>query len=270
MKTPFVWLFLAWGVHLILVRRTKLGATVLAVGAATVILAAICARRGTYSETFVVSADKIEMSLHSSISLFYWPVLVGVLCLIALRPRLSTVNWRDSLALMFAFGGALYMANLLPWGSLDVYYGSPVIWMLSAAAVRLISTAELRGWSGGFRFVAPAALVVAVLATGYLVHKIAIAQLHRNQAVVNMRDFALGLPDNRPVVAINGPEAAERLQQIVQFHRPDWGGSVIYVDAAEATVHPDYYIKILDEGNVNSRLAVNPVHVWPGATVFAP
>jgi len=269
-KTPFVWLFLAWGVCLILVRRTRrLGLLVLVVGAATVVAAALFARAGTYTATFVVSPEKMLDSATGAASLFYWPGLIGVLGLIAFRPRVSTIAWLDPLALVLAGGGALYLANLLPWGSIDVYYGSPFIWMVSAAAIRLGATAELRSWSGQWRRVTALLLAVAIALTSYLVAKLLWLGYERNQAVVQVRDFAIGL-DGRPIIGISGAEASHRLHEIVLMHRPRWAGTIVYVDPSDTTVRPDYYVTLADQPTANPRLAKNPIRVWPAATIYDP
>ena len=270
MKTPFVWLFLAWGLFLLLARRPKLGVAVLAAGVATVLAAAVAARAGTYSSNFVISAPRMAASAREAISLFYWPGLIGVFGLLALRPRPTTIAWSDPITLVLASGGVLYLANLLPWGNLGVYYASPAVWMLSAAAIRLVASAQTRPWSGQWRPLTAAVLVVTIAATGYLVTKILRLQLQRNEAVVNLRNFALGLPEPRPIIGINGPEAAHRLHEIVLFHRPDWAGTIVYIDPANTDVAPDYYVTILDQSGINPRLTQNPVHAWPAATVYDP
>lgn len=271
MKTPFVWLFLAWGLWLVLKRGNRLvGAAVIATAVATVVAAAVSARAGTYSSNFVISAAQIQMSVRTAIPLFYWPGLIGALGLIALRPQLRSIAWRDPLALVLAAGGLLYLANLLPWGRIGVYYGAPAIWMLSAAAVRFVATAELRRWSGNWRVVTAATMVITIAATGYLVTKILRLQYQRNEAVVNVRDFALSLRDEDPVIGINGSEAALRLHQIVLLRDSRWRGEIVFVDAADATAAPDYYVALTDELVANPRLARNPIKSWPAATIYDP
>lgn len=271
MKTPFVWLFLAWGAFLCFRRRSwKAGALVVTLALATVVAAAVSARAGTYSSNFVISRDMIQMSVRTAIPLFYWPGLIGLLGLVALRPRLKTIAWRDPLALILAFGGVLYLANLLPWGRIGVYYGSPAVWLLSAAAVRYVSTAELARWRHQWRAVTAAVLIVMLLATGYLVTKIMRLQYQRNQAVVNMRTFALEDADRSAVFGINGSEAALRLKQIILLRDPNWKGDVVYVGAEDTTATPDYYIWISDEQTINTRLAENPIRTWAAATIYDP
>ncbi|MEP7055991.1 MAG: hypothetical protein ABI912_12170 [Actinomycetota bacterium] len=260
-KTPFVWLFLAWSVYL-LIKGKKWAWINLAVGVATVWLAAEASRRGSYTQGF--SLANVRAAIKTAIPLFFWPGVVGLASVVALRPRLRTLAWRDPLAWVLLVGGALYLGNLLPWGHADSYYGAPPIWLMSVGVMRIIWPAE-RGTYRLARPIAAVATVVAVLGAVHVSRKMTTQQLNRNAAVVGVRDWAETIPADQPI-ALNAPEGAQRLGEILDFHGHPH--VIAYIADTDASTATKYYIFFHDQSNGNPRLQQKVIRHFAFATIY--
>ena len=260
-KTPFVWLFLAWSVYL-LFRRKQWAWLNIAGGIFTVVLAALASRRGTYTQGF--SLANVSRAIKSAIPLLRWPGVVGVLALIALRPRPKSIAWRDPLAWVFLAGGALYLANLLPWGHADSYYVAPAIWLLSVGVLRMVLLAE-RAKFAMAQFVTAAAAVATLAAAGNVALTNTKQQLDRNAAVVGVREWALTVPAEQ-TIGINSDEGAARLGNVL--HLSGSNHAVTFVPDADTSQTPTYYVVFDDQGTANPRLQKNVLHSFALATVY--
>lgn len=271
-KSPFVWLLLLWSLWLLLSKRRVHGALVLLGATATLILAGISARHGAYTASFGYhGVHQLVTTGRTAQSLFYWPGTIGVLGLLVLRPRPSSIRWREPLPCVLTLGGVLYLANLLPSNAdIGAYYGSPIIWMVSTAALALLATSSpIAVGSRPLAWVSLAVAAVTVATAGYVVGKVNRLQLERNAAVVGLRDFVLQQPNQGQTYAINGPEAAERLGQVIRLHDPQWTGRIEFLPA-NSTERPDFYFTIADQANLNTSLMSHPVRRFAKAAVYEP
>lgn len=261
-KTPFIWLFLAWSVYLLFQRKRWAWLNIV-IGVTTVWLAASASRNGTYTQG--ISSANLPAGIKSAIPLFFWPGVVGLASVIALRPRWRTLRWRDPMVWVLLVGGALYLGNLLPWGHADSYYGAPPIWLMSVGVMRLVWPAE----RGTYRFARPVTVcttLAALVGGTYVCQKMTLQQIHRNAAVVGARDFVASLPASA-TVALNGPEPAERLAQIMNFHGAP--RAIGFVSDQNTTDTPTYYIYFHDQSNGNPRLRGKVVKGMAMATIYA-
>lgn len=261
-KTPFIWLFLAWSVYLLFQRKRWAWLNVV-FGVATVWFAASASRNGTYTQAF--SLANVPAAIKTAIPLFFWPGVVGLASVVALRPRWRTIRWRDPLAWVFLVGGALYLGNLLPWGHADSYYGASYIWLMSVGVLRMVWAAE-RGTYRWARPITAMAAVLAILGGSYVAQKMTRQQVSRNEAVVGVRDWAATIPASESI-ALNGPEGAERLGQILSMHGTPH--AIEYVSDAEETAKPTYYVFFHDQSNGNPRLQVKVVRRMASATIYS-
>ncbi|MEV6522155.1 hypothetical protein AB0M43_09460 [Longispora sp. NPDC051575] len=154
-------------------------------------------------------------------------------------------------------GGALYLANLLPWKT-DEHYAGPFVYLLMAAVVLSVTPTRAPR-----RAALLAAALAALLLTG-----IGARYVYRNVAnTAQLEACVLGLPGG-PVVGYNRQEGAPRLTELAQLRRPGWPGQVIWVpNGAPAEV--DYYIHQDQYGPGSRPLMAGPVVCrTPLATVY--
>lgn len=270
MRTPFVWLSIAWGAWLAYKRETRWqGALLILLGIGTIAISALLSRTGDYTSRYSISVAQAVAAIRSSISLFAWPVGILLLGAVALRIDVRRLGWRDPVAIAFAFAGLAYYATLLPWGDIYAYHTAPVIWLLSVAAIRLIAPAA-RPISGTLRPVAIAAVLATVIAAARIVFLAGGLQFDRNVSLVGLRDWALSLPSSGLTIGVNGEEAAVRIPELVRLHQPAWANTVVLVSDTDESVAVDYYIWLHEQGPGNLRLETGPVRVFPSTSIFAP
>jgi hypothetical protein len=260
-KTPFVWLFLAWSVYL-LFRRKRWAWINIAVGLATVAVATVVSRHGDYTRGLGLA--NVSHAIKTAIPLFFWPGLVGLAAVVAIRPKLRTLGWSDPIAWVFLSGGALYLANLLPWGQAGSYYGAPAIWMLSVGVLYILLRAD-RSDVAWARPVTAAAAAVALVGSGYVAQKMTRQQLNRNAAVVGVVRWASTVPESE-TIAMNTEEGALRLQELLLLHGVRH--VVTHVPDADTAQQPKYYVFFHDQSNGNPRLEKTVVRPFAMATVY--
>jgi len=261
-KTPFIWLFLAWSVYLLFQRKKWAWLNVLA-GVFTIVMAASASRKGTYTQGFDLA--NVVRAIKTAIPLFFWPGLVGLAGVIALRPRLKTLAWRSPLAWVFLVGGALYLGNLLPWGQAGSYYGAPAIWLLSVGALLILLPAE----RADFRYAKPvtiAATVFALAGSLHVARKMTTQQVNRNAAVVGVREWARNVPPAE-TIAINSEEGAVRLAELLALHGAPH--PVKFVPDGDAVEQPKYYVFFHDQSGGNPRLQKTVVRRMTMATIYS-
>ncbi|MDQ1709713.1 MAG: hypothetical protein QOG49_1098, partial [Frankiaceae bacterium] len=122
---------------------------------------------------------------------------------------------------------------------------------------------------GTYAFARPVTVLTAAIAIvggAYVCQKMTRQQVDRNAAVVAVRDWAATIPPAQSI-ALNAPEGAERLGQILNFHgtpRP-----IGYVADDNAAARPMYYVFFHDQSNGNPRLRKTVVRRLAMATVYA-
>lgn len=249
MKTPFVWLLLAYAAYLMLSRRTRTqGALAAVASVVTLGLAVLAAKRGTYTTSYQLDIAHMVQTLTGSVSLFAWPAVGAVLGAVLLRVDLRHLRWRTPMFAVFLLGGLGYFATLLPWGT-TAYYGAPVVYLLSVAGLFLLS-ASVRSRVQVRRPVVAVALALALLAAVRMTFVMGTIQYERNATVVGLRDWAETLAPQGVTIGINGPEAAVRLSEIMVMRDAAWSNTIVYVtDTADQEL--DYYIQLEDQGAGN-------------------
>lgn len=267
-KTPFVWLLLAWAIYLVLTRRTRRqGILWIILSLLTISVAALAARRGTYTSDYELSAHHMIGTFKASMTLFAWPGLIVVLGLVALRIDPRTLNWRSPLFLVFLLGGLGYFATLLPWTT-TAYYAGPVIYLLSVASIFLCAHSPRPTGTSGAPLAA-LALVISALAGGRMAFVMGSIQIDRNATVVQLAKFAEELPPCGEVIGINGPEAAVRLGEILRLRNRGFANQTTYV-ADNARTPVDYYIQLTDQGGGNSTEMGSLIKTLPRASIWRP
>ena len=270
MRTPFVWLSIAWGAWLAYKRETRWqGLLLVILGIGTIAISALLARSGDYTSRYSLSVAQAVAAIRSSISLFAWPVVILLLGFLALRVDVRRLGWRDPVVIAVAFAGFAYYATLLPWGDIYAYHTAPVIWLLSVAAISLIAPAA-RPIGGTLRPVAIASVIATVIAATRIVYLAGGLQFDRNLSLVGLRDWALSLPSSGLTIGVNGDEAAVRIPQLVRLHQPAWANTVTWVTDTDETVAVDYYIWLHEQGPGNRRLETGPIQAFPSTSIFAP
>lgn len=260
-KTPFVWLFMAWSVWLLLQRRWWAAVNIVA-GIATVAAAAAAARRGTYTQGFDLA--NLKLGIESAIPLFFWPGVVGLVGVAALRPKWKTIAWRDPLAWVLIVGGALYMANLLPWGRAGSYYGAPPIWMMSLGVLLMIVQAEESPVRHA-KIITAVALLVVVGASARVANKLTRQQVDRNSAVVGVRQWAETVPPG-DLIGVNHEEGGIRLGELMTLHGSP--RTVKWVPDTDTEQRPKYYVYFHDQSSGNPRLQKELIKRYRAASIW--
>jgi hypothetical protein len=262
-KTPFVWLFLAWSIWLLVAKRQKWAWLNIVAGVATVVLAAVASRHGTYTQGFSVA--NVVRGFKTAVPLLAWPGLAGLFGVIALRLDLRTAHWRDPVGWTFVVGGLMYFANLLPWGQAGSYYGAPPVWMLSVGTLMIMLPADRLEFRL-HRALSAAALIVVVAVSGRLVLKMGREQLERNKAVVRVREWAKTI-NSGDTIGINNPEGASRLSELMQLHHAR--RTVIWVGDTDTAQRPTYYVYFHDQSSGNPRLQARLISRYRMASIWA-
>jgi hypothetical protein len=261
-KTPFAWLLLAYGALLLARRGTRWwGAVCVALGAGTVVAAVDFARTGSYTAGLAFDTGHLLDNARTAAGQLAPLAVVLVAGALALRVR---PRWpADPTGPALVLGGLGYLANLLPWYT-GVHYASPYLYLIGAGAVlTLAPTARPapRWWTAVGLAAAVAVGLVAVFAGG--------RYIYRNAATTTgLRDCVLGLPDGS-VVGYNRPEAWNRLNAIVRYHRPQARTRAALVPNGATVADLDYYIWEPEYGPGSPALRTGPVVCrTPLATVF--
>lgn len=272
-KEPFAWLLLAWGIALIISRRGRiLGAVSAAGGLGCLATAAIFARTGTYSSRiFDLSPHVIRAGATSMVHKSLPGLAVLLLGAWLLNVRPSWLLPRDAATWAVGAAGALYAANVIPWGDLGEWYAIAPLYLLGCAlSLAAAENLSVVRWQAPRRW--PALAVAAVLLVPVFVAatpKIRL-QLNRNDTYVSLRQWASSLPSNGVLIGTNGIEAATRLTEVVKLHEPTWNDRVVFVPADGSYVgpRPDYYVTTTDDGAVDPKLTGAIVLTAPRATVY--
>jgi hypothetical protein len=160
-------------------------------------------------------------------------------------------------------GGLGYLANLLPWQT-GVHYASPYVYLIGAGVVLTLAPGAgpaPRWWRVAGLGVAVSVALVAVFAGSRYVY--------RNAATTTgLRDCVLDLPDGS-VVGYNRPEAWNRLNAIIRYHRPDTRTRVALIPNGVSVAGLGYYIWEPEYGPGTPALRGGPVVCrTPLATVY--
>lgn len=275
-KAPFVWLGLGWGV--VLLRRgerVKGGVTCLA-ALATLAAAAAFARHGSYTHQFGLGSAALGRDARDLVTAMRVPGAVALAGMVGLLISPLRVVPRDGTAAALAVGGIGYLANMLPWG-LGSYYPSPVIWLLSTAALLAIAGSE-RPAESRQALARPrlqtallgVGLIVAVALSGRLTAKTVSMEYDRNASLAGLRDWAVSLPVRGVTIGINGQEASVRLPELVRMSRADWNDQVVFVAPGQILSQtPDYYVLLPDQGAATPAYQGRALHTWKHAVIYA-
>jgi len=258
-KAPFAWVLVGYGAVLLVRRSTRWwGVLCVGLGTVTVAAAADFARSGTYTAGLRFGADRLVDSGQAAAVALAPVAVVLVAGAVATRARPS---W-DPLGAGLVLGGLGYLANLLPWQA-GLHYASPYVYLIGVGVLLL-----LRPGASPARWLAPTGLAVAV--TVALLAVLAGGRyVYRNAATTTgLRDCVLGLPDGSRV-GYNRPEAWDRLNAIVRYHRPGTHTTVVLVPNGAAGPGLGYYIWEPDYGAGTPGLRSGPVVCrTPLATVY--
>ena len=266
MKTPFVWLLLAYSIYLLLGRRTRAkGACALIASLITLTMAVLAAKRGTYTTSYQLDVAHMVATLKGSVSLFAWPAIGALLGAVLLQIDPRRLQWRTPIFFVFLVGGLGYFATLLPWGT-TAYYGAPVIYLLSVAGLFLLSDSA-RSSVQWRRPVVAMALTLSILAAGRMTILMGTIQYDRNATVVGLRDWAGSIAPRGFIIGINGPEAAARLNEIMMLRNPSWANTIVYVADGD-TQQTDFYIQLEDQGSGNPAQKSAVEKRLPRATIW--
>jgi len=261
-KSPFAWLLVGYGALLLFRRATRWwGALCLALGAGTVIAAADFARSGSYTAGFVLSTSRIVDNAQTAVFQLAPVAVVLVVGAVALRVR---PRWpADPTGPALLLGGLGYLANLLPWQT-GVHYASPYVYLIGAGAVVMLAPYA----RPAYRWLTVTGLALAVL-VGLLAMTAGGRYVYRNAATTTgLRDCLLNLPDGS-VVGYNRPEAWNRLNAILHYHRPDTRTQVALVPNGTTVAGLGYYVWEPDYGPGTPALRGGPaVCRTPLATVY--
>ncbi|WP_412544029.1 hypothetical protein R8Z50_16460 [Longispora sp. K20-0274] len=287
-KSPFSWLLVCYGL-LLLVRPGERrwsdrlhGVVALAAGVGTIVTAYTYSQAGEYTAALDFGAGKLLGSALEAARQIGPPLLVVALGVVAFGLRYAG---RDLVAWALVGGGAMYLANLLPWKT-DEHYAGPYVYLLMVGVVlsvrptrvpfgapggRLDAAGTAAGAAGAATGTAGAlgrvALVAAVL-TGLVLTGVGGRYVYRNVAnTAELESCVLGLP-GRPVIGYNRQEGAPRLTELAVLRRPGWAGQVVWVPNGDPG-DVDYYIHQPNYGPGSPQLMVGgPVCVTPLATVY--
>ncbi|NHC46364.1 hypothetical protein [Motilibacter aurantiacus] len=239
-KAPFAWLLLVYALSLAVRRRWLHAAVTAAAGLGSILYSAYLQRSGWYTAGYTFTFDDLPRIVESTVK---WGAAPG-LALIALAATRGRREGRDEGGAavrarrdqlhdgyILLGTGLLYLATLTPWSPGSSYYFAPPIW-LGATGLLLIlvqhtSPRELAWPRWGAAAVA-AACAAAVAFIGLR------DGLLRNAFVVETRDFALSVSDERPLIAMNGCEASIRFQQLLTLRTDGrWQGRFSHGTAGE-------------------------------------
>ncbi|GIG56515.1 hypothetical protein Lfu02_08870 [Longispora fulva] len=280
-KSPFSWLLVCYGV-LLLVRPGERrlsdrlhGLVALAAGAGTLVTAYTYSQAGDYTAALDFGSAKLFASALDAARQIGPPLLVVALGAFAFGLRYAG---RDGVAWAVAGGGALYLANLLPWKT-DEHYAGPYVYLLMVGVVLSVTptrspfgaTGATVGTAGPRVSAAGAArrfAVVAAALTGLLLAGVGGRYVYRNVAnTAELEACVLRLPGT-PLVGYNRQEGAPRLTELAVLRRPGWAGQVVWIpNGAPAGV--DYYIHQDQYGPGTPALMTGPVVCeTPLATVY--
>jgi len=264
-KAPFAWLLVGYGTVLLLRRGTRWwGALCVALGAGTLVAAVRFARTGSYTAGFGLDAGRVADAAQTAAVQFAPLGVVLVAGALALRVRVPRWPWQgDPTGPALLLGGLGYLANLLPWQT-GVHYASPYLYLIGAGTVLTLAPGARpapRWWTAAGLAVAVAVGLVGLLAGARYVY--------RNAATTTgLRDCVLALPDGA-VVGYNRPEAWDRLNAIIRYHRPDTRTRIALIPNGVQDPGLDYYIWQRDYGPGTPALRGGPVICrTPLATVY--
>jgi hypothetical protein len=265
-KAPFAWLLIGYGALLLLRRGTRWwGALSVVLGVGTVGAAVDFARSGSYTAGLGFGRAQLLEHAHTA-AVQLAPLLV---VLVAGAVALRVQPWRgrawldDPTGPGLVLGGLGYLANLLPWQT-GVHYASPYVYLIGAGVVLTLAPGAgpaPRWWRVAGLGVAVSVALVAVFAGSRYVY--------RNAATTTgLRDCVLDLPDGS-VVGYNRPEAWNRLNAIIRYHRPDTRTRVALIPNGVSVAGLGYYIWEPEYGPGTPALRGGPVVCrTPLATVY--
>ncbi len=273
-KTPFIWLLLGAGVFNVLVLKKRLLGLLSVLAALTnIAVAASFARSGGYTAHFTALKPGLmrETLIHFA-GEFAVPALISLLALAAgLRYRRREFFSGDRYAALVGGTGALYLVNLLPWGSPNYHMGPPAYLLTLGLFIFLAPRFEFRPGRSGL---VAGATVLGLAVCGHGFWKC----LARDQTIQALRDWALALPQDGAVLALNGPESSGRFRELLTLRsHGKWNSPVVELPAsgegsfeggAPSPHSPAYYIVFSDQGAGNSKFMSTPIAHFPLATVY--
>jgi len=262
-KAPYAWLLVGYGALLLFRRGTRWWGLASAVlGVATLGTAVVFARSGSYTAGLEFGAQRVLDNVHTAGVALAPVVVVLVAGAVALRVRPA---WRDvdPLGPGLVLGGLGYAANLLPWQT-GVHYASPYVYLIGVGVLVVLApgarAAVARWWLAGGLAVAVVVALLAVFAGGRYVY--------RNAATTTgLRDCLLDLPDGS-AVGYNRPEAWDRLNAIMRYHRPATRTRVALIPNGTPGPGLGYYIWEPEYGPGTPELRGPVVCRTPLATVY--
>lgn len=272
-KAPFAWLLAGWGLVSLRRRDDRVRGTVALVAAVgTLLAAAYFSRHGTYTRAFSLHAATLRQSVSDLISAVKVPGAVAVLGMVALGISPLRLLPRDGTAAALALGGLGYAANMLPW-RLNSYYPSPVIWLLSVAALLAVASSEparrrrTDRWRAGLAVAGTSAAAIVAL---HSVARTVAGEYDRGASLKGLVSWARSLAPASREIGVNAEEASVRLPELVLLADPTWHGSVRFVPPGES-IGPalDYYVLLPDQGGGSAPYERHILRRWQHAVIYA-
>lgn len=266
-KNPFLWLVFAHGIaHLIFDRKNLFSKIlVLVVSGSTLLLMFGWARQGSYTSGYSWShISAIITTLKESLKpLFYLTVfLLSFLLVFRVKFQVRDMTLRDLIVLGWVGAGLIYFLQLLPWSASGYYFMGPYhlisvgLFVFLADRIADYYHHKMKIYLG---------LTIGISLAVFCVSRGFWKVYSRNAFVVELRDWALNLPLEGRVLAINYPEPADRFYQLMQLRTARrWNNQVKYVVSGQSFPSDlNYYIVMTENKSpIPDSLAVEKLLTW--------
>ena len=244
-KVPFAWLLI--GQAIVDWRRgdRKLAVANGGVGVATLVLAVLMSRSGSYTSQYSLEPFAIWFNAQNLLEPINVVILISAFWwLVVLQGR---ITWTSDTT-VFAIGWIGYTFQLLPW-SVTAYYMGPISFLFGltlASMMRLPGSIvtpikALVGWS--VPVILGTIVVTDALLLGFRIN----GAMYSIQSCLEERRGSSAVLQGDLVYVTSSPEAPIRIKQNLQLLEPMWEGTLTLVDPQRQNAIPpnrDYLINV--------------------------